>query len=275
MKSLFLLLLLFCQNILAEEMASMRYEDEVAMTLNRADIPGEKVWLTSVSGTFLALFIDGIPDYSTRAIIILHSMGSHADWPEIISPLRTGLPEYGWTTLSIQLPLLAPRVSPSEYSTTFVEANGRIQSAVQYLLSRQYQDIVIIGYSFGATTALNYLTEHAPEIKGVVGISLQQHPFFKSSANLFSMLGKAPVPVLDIYGSLDYLEVIRSAPDRRLAVSKNGITDYVQLMVDGADHYFTGKNNLLTNHIIEWLDNLVPYVEDDPMRGIYSNGSID
>jgi len=266
---------MFCQNILAEEVASMRYEDEVAMTLNRADIPGEKVWLTSASGTFLGLFIDETPDYSTRAVIILPSMGSHVDWPEIISPLRTGLPEYGWTTLSIQLPLLPPRVSPAEYGTTFIEANARIQSAVQYLLSRQYQDIVIIGYSFGATTALNYLAEPATEIKGVVGISLQQHPFLKSSVDLFSMLGKVPVPVFDIYGSLDYSEVIRSAPDRRLAVSKNGITDYLQLMVDGADHYFTGKNNLLTNRIVEWLDNLVPHVEDDPMIDIYSNGSID
>ena len=253
----------------------MRYEDEVAITLNRADIPGDKVWLTSASGTFLALFIDEILTRSNRGVIILHSMGSHADWPEIISPLRTRLPDYGWTTLSIQLPLLPPQVSPSKYSTTLIEANARIHSAVQYLSSRQYKDIIIIGYSFGATTALTYLAEHAPEVKGVVGISLQQQPYLKPSVDLFSMLGKVPVPVLDIYGSLDYSEVIRSAPDRRLAVSKNGITDYDQFMVTGADHYFSGKNQLLISHIVDWLDGLVPFVEDESLKDIFFNGSGD
>jgi hypothetical protein len=34
-------------------------------------------------------------------------MGAHPDWPEVIQPLHSGLPESGWTTLSVQMPILA------------------------------------------------------------------------------------------------------------------------------------------------------------------------
>ena len=38
------------------------------------------------------------------AVLILPEMGQHADWPSVIRPLRSQLPESGWYTLSLSLP---------------------------------------------------------------------------------------------------------------------------------------------------------------------------
>tara|TARA_R110001592_G_scaffold362471_1_gene676362 strand:- start:2522 stop:3646 length:1125 start_codon:yes stop_codon:yes gene_type:complete len=44
-----------------------------------------------------------IPD-KQGAILLLHDKGQHADWPEVIHPLRMNLPKAGWYTLSVNLP---------------------------------------------------------------------------------------------------------------------------------------------------------------------------
>ncbi len=38
------------------------------------------------------------------AILLLHDKEQHADWPEVIRPLRMNLPKEGWYTLSVNLP---------------------------------------------------------------------------------------------------------------------------------------------------------------------------
>jgi hypothetical protein len=39
------------------------------------------------------------------AILLLHDKEQHADWPDVIRPLRMNLPKAGWYTLSVNLPL--------------------------------------------------------------------------------------------------------------------------------------------------------------------------
>jgi len=38
------------------------------------------------------------------AVLLLHDKGQHADWPDVIGPLRKSLPNNGWYTLSLSLP---------------------------------------------------------------------------------------------------------------------------------------------------------------------------
>lgn len=38
------------------------------------------------------------------AILLIHDKEQHADWPQVIRPLRQKLPEFGWYTLSVSLP---------------------------------------------------------------------------------------------------------------------------------------------------------------------------
>src|SRR5690606_5194752 len=36
-------------------------------------------------------------------VVLLHDVGQHGDWPRLIRPLRLGLAEHGWSTLSLNL----------------------------------------------------------------------------------------------------------------------------------------------------------------------------
>jgi hypothetical protein len=46
------------------------------------------------------------------AVLLLHDKEQHADWPFLIRPLRTSLPEFGWYTLSVNMPYDHPDTLP-------------------------------------------------------------------------------------------------------------------------------------------------------------------
>lgn len=46
------------------------------------------------------------------SVILFHDDQTHADWPNLVRPLRLGLPDKGWDTLSLQLPAPPRRPLP-------------------------------------------------------------------------------------------------------------------------------------------------------------------
>ena len=80
----------------------------------------EIVWLDADGEKFQAILIKQTNDQAKGAVIVLHGMGAHPDWPQIISPVRKALPEFGWTTLSIQLPVIAAENQIEEYGKTVI-----------------------------------------------------------------------------------------------------------------------------------------------------------
>jgi hypothetical protein len=231
------------------------YEKQLMLRLVADRSPGGAVWLGSGRNTFLSLYREATDLNSKNAAIILHSMGMHADWPDLISPLRKHLPETGWTSLSVQLPVLSPEIGIAEYGGTFIQANRRIRMAVRYLLDKDYSNIVFIGVGFGATTAVQYLTTSGSAVKALVGISMQNHDFLKPKYNLVENLSDIKQPVLDIYAGQDGSAVMDSIYDRRLAGSNKENKSYDQKVIQYASQYFPGKETELVNEIVRWLDN--------------------
>lgn len=240
------------------------YERRVVTGLVENRAAGETVWLKANGDEFLALFSMAAGGDGEKAAIILHSMGTHADWPEIISPLRSALPRRGWSTLSLQLPVLPPGTPLGEYGGTLTKAGTRVQSGVAYLLERGYSGVVIIGYSFGAAAAVTYLAKNPAAVKAFAGISMQSRPFLNPGFDLLGHLAQLRLPVLDIYGGRDYAEVYRTADDRRLAGGRNGNRFYEQVVINGADHYYTEQESELINRITGWLDKLMLVNESTP-----------
>ena len=214
----------------------------------------ELLWLETINNSFLALFNSLNSEETKSAVIILHSIGGHADWPEVISPLRKMLPKFGWATLSIQLPLLSPESTIQEYGSTFQETQHRIIAAVKLLRKRGFSKVVLIGHGFGALSSLVYLEkENSQNIDAMIAISLQGYVYIKPSINILRLIEKIKIPMLDIYGSLDFKEGVESAPDRRLASKKSGNYLYTQIEVKNADHYFNNMENDLIKNIVDWL----------------------
>jgi pimeloyl-ACP methyl ester carboxylesterase len=252
-----LFIVIIALDSLAQGTSSESYEDSQITQLVQSHVQEGVVWLGPGSKAFLSLFLESQEPEGVRAAIILHSMGMHADWPELIAPVRRQLPELGWATLSVQLPLLDPQSGHAEYGSTFNQANDRIRVAIRYLQDRAYTEIVIIGYGFGATSAVNYLTGHISMIKALVGISMQPHPFLKPKYDLLQELSNINIPILDIYGSKDFSGVLKSADDRRLAANKAGNGLYNQLVIQGANHYFTMKEKQLAEQLVVWMNSTV------------------
>ena len=76
---------------------------------------GEPITLKDGELEFLAIYTPSATDNTVDAAIIMHGLGVHPDWDQVVRPLRTGLPAQGWTTLSLQMPILANGVDPNEW----------------------------------------------------------------------------------------------------------------------------------------------------------------
>jgi len=234
-----------------EKRASDKLAEEVEAT--------EVLWLDAGEEQFLGLYTDQSNEVANGAAIILHAMGSHADWPQIISPLRTKLPEHGWTTLSIQLPVIAPENQIEDYGGTLTQAAARIEAAIGLLRERKFLNIAVIGHSFGAATTLAHIGKNKNQkIVSLVAIGLQEYPFVKPAIDVLKLIEKSNIPILDIYGGRDYKGVINQAPDRRLAAKKADNKHYRQIEVAGADHYFNKMEDVLIKRIRGWLDKAAP-----------------
>ncbi len=220
---------------------------------------GQVLWLDAKGENFLALLIKQTNDKAQGAVIILHGMGAHADWPQTISPMRKALPEQGWTTLSIQLPVIAPKNQVEDYGKTLERAAERIKAAIRLLHKHKFRNIVAIGHSFGAASVLSYLEkEKEQKIISLVAIGLQDYAFVKPPIDLLKLIKKTKIPVLDIYGSRDFKEAIDQAADRRLAAKKGGNRQYDQIEIEGADHYFTKLDDVLIKRIRGWMIKAAP-----------------
>ncbi len=70
----------------------------------------EKVWLelvypeTNETKKVLAIIKSSLIPEKQGAVLILHDKEQHANWPQVISPIRSKLPKYGWYTLAVNLP---------------------------------------------------------------------------------------------------------------------------------------------------------------------------
>jgi len=236
-------------------------EQEIAKQLEATANETEVIWLEADQQQFIGLFRAQTQQKAAGAIILLHGMGGHADWPYIISPLREALPEQGWSTLSIQLPVLAMDNPIENYGVTLDAAANRLEAAIRYLRARKFLNIFVVGHSFGAATALYYLSNgQRPKILALISIGLQEYVFLKPAINTFNLLEKARLPILDIFGELDYREVIDNARIRRLAANKGNNDKYKQIEIVGAGHNFLKMEEMLAKHIHGWLDKAFPVV---------------
>ena len=104
---LFFCLLINMFNVLADS-SDDNWEKRISTRLMDKAEASDFFWLGSTDSSFIAIFNRHKGEEEKGAAIILHSVGGHADWPEVVSPLRNMLPEFGWATLSIQLPLISP-----------------------------------------------------------------------------------------------------------------------------------------------------------------------
>src|SRR5690606_20875192 len=80
------------------------------------------------------------------AIIVVHGMGVHPDWG-LVNTLRSALPDAGYATLSVQMPVLRADARGEDYAATFPEAVQRLRGAAAWLKARGHEPLAIASHS--------------------------------------------------------------------------------------------------------------------------------
>lgn len=227
-----------------------RWADQVVDAI----MVGEPQWLELKDHKILGIYTAETTGKAMGGALILHGSGVHPNWPDVVYPLRTQLPEHGWHTLSIQMPVLANEASYEDYAPLMAEVAPRIEAGIQYLKSKGIQNIVIIAHSLGTTMTAQYLASKPnPDVRAFVAVGMPgQHAKIENMDNI-KALEKIKIPLLDIYGSED-LENIRNTKKQRASAAKRaGNTAYTQVEVSGANHFFNNQGDTLVKRVRGWL----------------------
>ncbi|MFO1435514.1 MAG: DUF3530 family protein [Gammaproteobacteria bacterium] len=136
-------------------------------------LPATEIQLLDVDkGKVVGLYTEQTAKKVRGAVLLLPGMDRSADDPGLVQALREALPKAGWSTLSLQLPLL-PAGSPREaYGGVVEAARKRIQAALAQLGKLQQKNIVIVGLDLGGALALLSAPDGKKDVKGVVALSL-------------------------------------------------------------------------------------------------------
>jgi pimeloyl-ACP methyl ester carboxylesterase len=216
-----------------------RWADDITPTL----VVGDAVYLEQRSGhKFLALYTEA--KKARAAVIVVHGLGVHPDWA-LIGVLRSALPDYGYTTLSVQMPVLAADAQGEQYPALFADASERLAAAVVFLKAKGYSKIALASHSMGARMS-NYFLAARPDHGIATWVAIG------TSSGEFADAEKFSLPILDIYGERDFPQVMQKA-DARAAVLKKR-KGSAQIEVPGADHFFSGSEGELVRHIRLFLD---------------------
>jgi len=219
---------------------------------------GEAVMLNDAVARhdFLTIYTESTADKPKGAVIIMHGRGHHPNWAEVVHPLRTGLPEFGWHTLSIQAPVLDNDSSFYDYLDIQEETHPRIESAIAYLQQQGIKNIVLIAHSCSVHMAINWLHKHPNGgTDAFIGIGMGSTDIGQPMLEAFP-LQDIKIPILDIRGEYDYPAVIAKAPQRLKRIQQAGNPKSDQRVVAKSDHYFTARGDALLTEVADWLNTL-------------------
>lgn len=237
MRYLILLLMLALQPAWAansDYAREKKWADEIVPGI----VVGDPVYLEARGHKFLGIYTEAAN--ARAALVIVHGLGVHPDHG-LIGVLRSRLADLGYTTLSIQMPILAVEADARDYPPLFPEAAERIEAAAKYLQDKGNRKIAIVSHSMGSAMTKSYFRNNAdsPFAAWVsIGLSSDSYDGVK-------------LPVFDLYGGSDLPAVVKGAGGR-----KKTLVDprSAQTMAPGMDHFFTGHEDELVNYVSGYLD---------------------
>jgi len=246
-------LLFTVQSVLASDLAR---EKRLAEQTEELIFDGEVIYLDSAGHEFMNVYMETEAEEAKGAVIILHGRGYHPDWKNVVKPLRTGLADKGWDTLSMQMPVLEKKARYYDYVPILSEAFPRIEAGVDFLKEQGYKKIVLIAHSCSVHMVMAWVdAKRFRDIDAFIGIGMGATDYKQPMANPLP-LDKISVPILDLYGEEEYPAVIFGANRRLEAIERSKNKKSKQISVPGADHYFKEKDNELVEIVNEWMQKL-------------------
>ena len=217
---------------------------------------GEALMLKADHHSFLSIYMEAETEPVHGAVILMHGRGLHPNWAQVIYPLRTGLTQFGWHTLSIQMPVLDNQSTFYDYLDIMPESFPRISAAVEFLQAQGIKRIVLLAHSCSVHMAIAWLDKHRDvPVSAFIGIGMGSTDKGQPMLEPFP-LETFSFPILDIRGEYDYPAVHGKAADRWRRMQQAGNPGSLQREVKDADHYFNNRGEPLLREVSEWLDRL-------------------
>lgn len=236
--------------------SDLEREARLAQEIEDQIVVGDPLYLSADGHGFLTIYTAAETERSRGTAIILHGRGFHPDWPQVTAPLRERLPEAGWSTLSIQLPVLGKEAKYDDYVPIFAESRPRIQAAIAHAREHSTNPVVLVAHSCGVHMAMDYVGNTGDaDFDGFIGIGMGATDYGQPMKRPFP-LAAMRVPTMDVHGSEDYPAVLSQAADRLAAMRVAGHPGSRQRVVDGGNHYFDDEASLddLVDTIVDWLN---------------------
>ena len=177
-------------------------------------------------------------------LIIVHGLGIHPDWG-MVGTLRTQLADLGYTTLSVQMPVLANEAKGDDYAATFPEAAERIAVAVDFLQAKGYKKIAIVSHSLGSRMSLVYVRQHPAKLVAWASLGI-------GGGETYTGIN---IPVLDLYAEHDLPGVLTGAAAR--AKSLKGRAGSKQVKVAKTDHFFNHHEVEMVKAVKDFLGSVM------------------
>jgi hypothetical protein len=217
-----------------------RWADQILPSL----VVGDAVQLQTAEGRFLALYTKAEP--ARGAVILAHGPGLHPDHG-ITGELRVHLADRGFTTLSLQMPVLPAEVDDgAAYRALYPEAARRIAAGTQYLQERGAKRIYLVSHAMGAGMAHEYLrANRAAPVSGWVALSFY---------GVFDGIAGAAFPVLDLYGAKDYRGIRGPASDRARLL--RALPGSKQLAIADGGYFLAGGEKAVLQEVAAFLEAL-------------------
>ncbi len=222
----------------ADYVREKRWADEIEPGI----VTGDSVYLELKNGhKYLTLYTEAKD--ATMGLVVIHGLGVHPDW-NMIGTLRTQLAELGYTTLSIQMPVLAKDAESKAYQPLFPEATQRIAVAVDFLLAKGYKKVAIVSHSLGSAMSRTYVEKNQSKLFAWASLGIGQDLAYSGIR----------IPVLDLYGEHDLPPVLKMAEKRAASLKANPQSR--QVRVARSDHFYNNHEAEMVKQVKNFLDSI-------------------
>ncbi len=271
MKKMAVFFLLIVTGLSSVSASDLQREKRLADEIVDAILDGDAVFLSAEglgngqkranSDEFLTIYTETSVEPVKGTAIILHGRGFHPDWQDTVNPLRVGLIESGWNTLSVQMPVLHKEAKYYDYEPLFPQAIPRIEAAIKYAREQlkaqgSKNKVVLIAHSCGAHMAMAFVDTDSVEVVDAYIVLGMGATDYGQPMKQALPIEKIKVPVLDVYAENDYPAVIKMAPERLRMMTSAGNKLSDQQVVPVSNHYYTDKGDDLTGVVSRWLQTL-------------------
>ncbi|MEP7180934.1 MAG: DUF3530 family protein [Betaproteobacteria bacterium] len=224
----------------AASAADYAREERWAQEIMPALVVGDAIWMSTPARPKVLALLTEPAGAAKGAAIVIHGLGVHPDWG-LNGGLRSGLADAGFTTLSVQMPVLDADATRDDYAATFAEAGDRIAAAIAYLRAKGSAKIGIVAHSVGASMVNAYLARpDAAPVDAWVPLGM-----------LVDFASPPKEPVLDVRAENELPQVTVAAPLRAPKLPRDRCSR--QITIAGTDHYFESRLADLTAAIAAFL----------------------